>query len=244
LQRIFDTIILMTGAAEQLSLASVLREHNPRLTVDPAATLAELEALAPHYSRARLVSFVSPVVVPGSVLDALGFGAYNFHPGPPDYPGRVPSHFALYDGAATFGATAHAMIERVDAGPIIGVELFPVPPDATVERLDELAFVHAAKLFWRHAKALATQAEPLPTLPTGWRGRKSSRRLHAAMCDIPADIAREELDRRIAAFGAGHYGLNPTVTLHGHKFRYVKADDDVRAPGPGPTDSALAEAAE
>ena len=240
----FDTIILMTGAAEQPALTSVLHEHNPRLTVHPAASLAELEALAPHYHRARLVSFVSAVVVPGHALNAIGFGAYNFHPGPPDYPGRVPSHFALYDGATTFGATAHAMIERVDAGPIIDVELFPVPPDATVERLEELAFVNAAKLFWRQAEALATQAQPLPALATTWHRRKSTRRLHAAMCDIPVDIAKRELDRRIAAFGAGHHGLSPTVTLHGHRFRYVKVDENASASAPGPTQGFLAEAAE
>lgn len=234
----------MTGAAEQPALTSVLHEHNPRLTVHPAASLAELEALAPHYQRARLVSFVSSVVVPGRVLDALGFGAYNFHPGPPDYPGRVPSHFALYDGATTFGATAHAMVERVDAGPIIDVELFPVPLQATVERLEELAFVNAAKLFWRQAEALATQAEPLPALTTGWHGRKSTRRLHAAMCDIPVSIGKDELDRRIAAFGAGHHGLSPTVTLHGHRFRYVRADDDASVSAPEPAQGALAEAAE
>jgi len=234
----------MTGAAEQPALTSVLHEHNPRLTVHAAASLAELDALAPHYPRARLVSFVSAVVVPGRVLDALGFGAYNFHPGPPDYPGWVPSHFALYDGAATFGATAHAMIERVDAGPIIDVELFPVPPQATVERLEELAFVHAAKLFWRLAEALATQAEPLAARATPWRGQKSTRRLHAAMCDIPADVAKEELDRRIAAFGAGHHGLTPTVTLHGHQFRYVRPEGGADAPEPALPQNVMAEAAE
>jgi methionyl-tRNA formyltransferase len=244
LPRVFDTIILMTGPAEQAPLTSALLDHNPRLAVHPAMSLADLEALAPHFSRARLVSFVSAVVVPGRVLDAFGFGAYNFHPGPPDYPGRVPSHFALYDGATTFGATAHVMVERVDAGPIIDVELFPVPPRASVDRLEELAFVHAAKLFWRQAEALATQAEPLPALPVTWSGQKSTRRLHAAMCDIPADMAKDELDRRIAAFGAGHHGLSPTVTLHGHTFRYVKPEGDAGAPDPKPAQTVLAEAAE
>jgi methionyl-tRNA formyltransferase len=136
------------------------------------------------------------------------------------------------------------MIERVDAGPIIGVERVPVPPDATVESLEELAFIHAAKLFWRHAEALATQPEPLTALPMNWRGRKSSRRLHAAMCDIPVDVAKDDLDRRILAFGGGHYGLSPTVTLHGHQFRYVKAEDDAGAPDSNLTPGVLAEAAE
>ena len=229
----FDTIILMSGPAEQPALSSALRDHNPRLTIHPAASLADLDALQPQLHRARLLSFLNPLVVPGRVLKALGFSAYNFHPGPPNYPGRVPAHFAIYDKATTFGVTAHVMIERVDAGPIIGVESFPVPPGATVERLEELAFIHLARLFWQHAKVLATQSEPLAELAIQWSGRRSSHRLHAAMCDIPTDIAKEELDRRIAAFSAGHYGLMPTITLHNYQFRYVKADTPAATEAPG-----------
>jgi hypothetical protein len=64
------------------------------------------------------------------------------------------------------------------------------------------------------------------------------------MCDIPADIAKDELDRRIAAFGAGHHGLSPTITLHGHRFRYVSADKDADVTEPQPAQPVLAEAAE
>lgn len=64
------------------------------------------------------------------------------------------------------------------------------------------------------------------------------------MCDIAADMAKDELDRRIAAFGAGHHGLSPTVTLHGHRFRYVRPEGEAGAPEPKPAQNELAEAAE
>jgi len=163
---------------------------------------------------------------------ALGFGAYNFHPGPPHYPGWVPSHFAIYDKASYFGATAHVMIERVDAGPIVGVKIFDIPPNTNVLRLQELVFAELARLFWRLAPVLATQSEPLAELPVRWSGTKSTRRSYAAMCYIPADISKDELERRIAVFGAGHYGLSLTVTLHGRAFRYTvpEAENKVDAP--------------
>lgn len=228
----FDTVILLTGPAEQPVLAAALRGHNPSLTVQAAATLAELEALAPHFPRARLIGFVTSVVVPGHVLQALGFGAYNFHPGPPQYPGRFPSLFAIYDRATTFGATAHVMTERVDAGPIIGVDFFPMPPQPTLAAVDTLAFARLARLFWHRAEALARQPEPLAQLPIQWGARKSSRRSLAALREIPVDVTKEELERRIAALGHGHHGLGLTVTLHGHSFRYVRAeaDDKIEAP--------------
>jgi methionyl-tRNA formyltransferase len=238
----FDTIVLLTGPVEEAALSAVLRKHNPRLDIRPAKSLDELEAIdLSVLARARLVAFVTPVVVPARILGALGFGAYNFHPGPPHYPGWVPAHFAIYDKAHHFGATAHAMIERVDAGPIVGVKIFDISPNMGVLRLQELAFVELARLFWHLAPALATQSEPLAELPIKWSGTKSTRRSYAAMCNIPADISKDELERRIAVFGAGHYGLSLTVTLHGRDFRYVASEvaHNVDAPGIVPAEQVL-----
>jgi len=240
----FDTIILLTGRAEQAPLAAALKDHNPRLTVRAAETLADLEAFeAPLLRCARLIGFLTPVVVPKRILDRLGFGAYNFHPGPPDYPGWVPSHFATYDGAKGFGATAHVMAAKVDAGPIVGVELFTIPPNTGVLALEKLAFIEVARLFWRLAPALARQSEPLPHLSIQWCGRKSTRKKYQALCDIPPDISKDELDRRMLAFGAGHFGINLTVTLHGYQFRYVPAtvDDEAEAPSIVPAGSSATE---
>jgi methionyl-tRNA formyltransferase len=238
----FDTIVLLTGPVEEAALAAVLRRQNPRLDVRPAKSLDELEAFDPSVlARARLVAFVTPVVVPARILGALGFGAYNFHPGPPHYPGWVSAHFAIYNKARQFGATAHAMIERVDAGPIVGVKIFDIPPNTSILRLQELVFAELARLFWRLAPVLATQSEPLAEFPVRWSGTKSTRRSYAAMCYIPADISKDELERRIAVFGAGHYGLSLTFTLHGREFRYTapEVEHKVDAPSIVPAEQAV-----
>ncbi len=121
------------------------------------------------------------------------------------------------------------MIEQVDAGPIVGVELFAVPPSTSLRSLDELAFVQLARLFWRLAPALAASPEPLPVLPLQWRGRRTTRRMLASLCDIPTGISKEELERRIDAFSAVDVGTGLTVTLHGRKFRYIEADAECEA---------------
>ena len=72
------------------------------------------------------------MIVPAEILNALPSPAYNFHPGPPDYPGIFPSVYALYDGAAAFGVTLNEMIREVDAGPIIAVERFAVSAAADI----------------------------------------------------------------------------------------------------------------
>jgi methionyl-tRNA formyltransferase len=102
---VFDTIILLTAPARQTFLADLLCSHNPVVTIRPVATTADVDAIEPKVlRRSRLLAFDTPVLVPAPVLDGLGFGAYNFHPGPPHYPGWAPAHFAIYDRAESFGA--------------------------------------------------------------------------------------------------------------------------------------------
>jgi methionyl-tRNA formyltransferase len=232
-----DTIILLTEPAVEEALTDALRRYNPRLTICPANSSEQLAAIKPKLvRRARLIGFVTPVVVPAPMLNALGFDAYNFHPGPPSYPGRVPAHFAIYDQAGMYGATAHRMTERVDAGGIVDVDLFMIPQGADVAQLQEMAFTRLAWLFWRLAPVLVTQREPLVELPVAWTGTSSTSRTYATMCDMSVDISKEELERRIEAFGDGNYGVDLTVTLHGRKFRYVPPEENM-------VDSAYHEAA-
>jgi methionyl-tRNA formyltransferase len=196
-----DTIILLTSAIERPIFASVLRAHNPRLTITPVATLAELNALESEVlARARLIAYTTGIIVPANVLDRLGYGAYNFHPGPPNYPGWAPAHFAFYRRATAFGATAHAMVARVDAGPIVGVAMFPIAPDVTVASLEGMTYARLSYLFWSLAQSLACRSEPLAQLPVRWRGTKTTRRDFAAIRGIDLNISRDELDRRIRAF--------------------------------------------
>jgi methionyl-tRNA formyltransferase len=177
-----DTIVLLAGLVEQPILGSILQGHNPALTIRPVATLAEVMALAPDLLRcARLIAFCTDVVLPLQVLDQIGFGAYNFHPGSPGFPGWGCALFGIHQGATEFGATAHVMIEEVDAGPIVGVELFNIPPGTDATGLEALAFAHLARLFRRLAPVLAVQTKPLAKLPIRWSGEKATRRRCAAL---------------------------------------------------------------
>lgn len=219
----FDAVILLTAAIEQAALRTVLLHYNPRLEVYMAKTLADLEALdCSILARARLISFTNGVIVPPRVLGALGYGAYNFHPGPPNYPGFAPAVFAIYDRSPVFGVTVHEMAERVDAGPIVGLNMFNTSPDMSVNRLEQIALLQLAHLFWTMAHILATQSEPIAVLPVTWSGRKTTRRMFENMCEIAPDIAPSELERRVAAFGGGYFGQGLTLRLHNYAFRYAE----------------------
>ncbi|MGY4171919.1 methionyl-tRNA formyltransferase [Bradyrhizobium sp. USDA 4529] len=218
---IMKTIILLTGAAnQQFALTELLKAHNPALSFRCAVTADELAAIEPEVLReARLLAFTTSVIVPEHILAALGHGAYNFHPGPPQYPGWAPAHFALYDGARTFGATAHVMAARVDSGPIVGVESFIIPDKISVRGLEQIAYVRLAHLFWRMSRDLACNPMPLAELEIAWCGIKSTRQMYREMCELPTGINPSELARRIRAFHDDFRGIPLTCSLHGIRFQ-------------------------
>jgi methionyl-tRNA formyltransferase len=227
-----DTIILLTGQVEYPFLASALRDHGPQLTLRQVVTSADVAALAPQVlRRARLVAFATDVVVTPDILQQLGYGAYNFHTGPPDFPGWRPAHFAIYQRAKEFGVTAHVMVEKVDAGPIVGVERFPVADRITVQELEQLTYARLARLFRQLAKPLATQSEPLPELAERWSGKKSTRRALAAMCGIPLDLSKDELNRRLEEISSPTWLLAVSVAPQRREHPFISRR--CRRSGPG-----------
>ncbi len=216
------TIILLTASPrEQCALGKLLKIHNPSLSFRNALTLNDLHAIETGVLReARLIGFATGVIVPHQILDTLGHGAYNFHPGPPHYPGWAPAHFAIYDGAHTFGATMHEMAALVDSGAIVGVESFDVPADIGVNELERIAYLRMAHLFWRNARDIACLSERLPILPISWSGTKSTQRMYREHCEIPTDIDAPEFRRRLRAFSDDFRAIPLTVTLHGIRFQH------------------------
>jgi methionyl-tRNA formyltransferase len=218
----FETIILLSGPVERVSLMSALHARNPNLTIRPIEDLNSLISVdGEELRRARLIGFATPVIVPAEILGRLGYGAYNFHPGPPTFPGLSPAQFAVYKRASRFGVTAHKMAELVDSGPIVGGYQFDIPNDITVEDLERCSYQQLLRLFSDLATILATQEQPLAELSVSWSREKSSRRSYTALCTISPDISPQELERRIAAFGPGYFGMTPSITLHGYKFELV-----------------------
>lgn len=217
-----ERVLLLCDEVERPFLTDTLRAGAPDIDIRPVSNVVALggfdQALL---KQSRLVAFGTARALPPAVLNALGYGAYNFHPGPPAYPGWTPAAFAVYDGAIEFGATAHAVSAASDGGTIVGVDMFPVAPGTTPADLAQAAYLAMLGLFRRLAPALVALPQPLPTLPIVWGEKRTTRALFADLCDIPLDIEKSELLRRINAFGGGDDHSAPTVWLHGIPFRYA-----------------------
>lgn len=195
-------MILLAGETEAGVLSEVLRRHNPSLEIAVAPDRAALDRLRPaRIASARLLSFCSSVIVPRDILDALPGPAYNFHPGPPDRPGRFPAVFALHEDAARFGVTVHEMTPAVDAGPIVAAEWFDIPADADLAALEGRALVALVAVFHRLAPFIALNPKPLPRVFIPWTGVKRSKADCDALCRSAPGLSGDEIARRRRSCG-------------------------------------------
>ena len=198
-------IILLSGEVEGPYLGDMLRRFNPALTIshvqDVAQLQAECEAPTTKDGKCRMIAFCTSIIVPGQVLALMDAGAYNFHPGPPNYPGTHPASYAIYESAARYGVTAHEMAENVDSGTIIAVDWFEIPPSARFSDLELIAYKALVALFSKLAQRLATDASLLPACGEIWSGTTSTTRDFERMREVTAEMDEEEIKRRFRAFG-------------------------------------------
>ena len=211
-------IILITGEREGPYLAQHLRAHNPALVVRHTIARADLDAaFAVPVPGRRLIAFTTNVIVPGRYIAACEFGAYNFHPGPPSYPGVYPESFAVWEKAPRFGATAHHMVQQVDAGPIVATEWFDIEPSWGRMHVATLAFQALVRIFQGLAPRLAADDAPLPASGEEWCGPTRLRAEFEKMCAVTPEMSADEYRRRYRAFGEGPF-KDFHVTLHGHRY--------------------------
>lgn len=204
--------------AHPLASPQALMRAKPILAVTP---VADLDALAARAARplgsARLLICGTAEIVPQALLDRFPGPSYNIHPGPPERPGRYPSVWALYEGDAQFGTTVHEAVAAVDAGPIVAVERFAIPPEADRAALDTLSLTSVLRLLVRLVPALVAPA-PLPRIAEVWSGRRTRIADFAALCRLPDDADAAEFARRYRAVGEGpDHAIE--FTRFGHRFR-------------------------
>lgn len=174
-----------------------------------------------------LISFLSPWIVRPQELERAGT-AINFHPASVDYPGIGCYNFALYDGAAQFGAVCHHMLARVDTGRIVEERRFPLRPDDSVETL-KLRTMEVMVAMFRDLIGPVARGEPLPAAAVHWTRAPYTRRQLEALKVITPDMDEAEVERRVRA-----------VTYPGFSGAVLHRADGTRHPYPVPDREPLA----
>ena len=73
-----------------------------------------------------LISFLNPAYINKSIRNKIKKNSYNFHPGPPEYPGFGCYNFALLNKTKFYGSTIHVIDDKLDSGEIVNVKKFKI----------------------------------------------------------------------------------------------------------------------
>lgn len=162
-----------------------------------------------------IISYLSPWVVPDSLLKRAKQAALNFHPASPDYPGIGCNNFALYDGVNEYGATCHHMASQVDTGNIVAVKRFPVFKTDSVTSILSRTHDHQLSLFY-DVMSLIVNGEKIPTSVERWTRKPFTRKELNELAQISADMTKDEITKRIRATTFDSW--KPTIEIHGFVF--------------------------
>jgi methionyl-tRNA formyltransferase len=104
-------------------------------------------------------------ILPPSVFGLAKLATLNLHCGKlPDYKGAPPVFWELYNDEAEVGVTVHGVTAGVDAGPIYGQRLFPLPRRIAGDPLD---FVRAMWLEVLRPAGIALMADTIREIASG-----------------------------------------------------------------------------
>lgn len=175
----------------------------------------ELHWYCPEY----VISFVSPWIIPNSVLMSAKKASINFHPGSPNYPGTGCYNFALYEHSKQYGVTVHHMKEKVDTGDIIMTSYFDISQFETVETLKLKSMNHLLFCFEKIMSYISSDV-PLPSSNEIWQRKPFTRKEMFELFEIdPKQHDKSEIERRIKA---ASYPASPGafVSVSGYKFYF------------------------
>lgn len=171
--------------------------------------------------RDLLISFLNERILPERLLSGPNI---NFHPGPHTHPGRGGASLAIYEGATSYGATAHRMASTVDSGEILLTAEFEITQYDSCETLFGKAERACLDLL---EKALVhfSKNGTLPQ-PSGkkWSRKGTTRKQFEQWLIIDNECSREMFDRKVAATYHSRFP-GPYIVIHGLKFGLIKNQD-------------------
>jgi methionyl-tRNA formyltransferase len=171
-----------------------------------------------------IISFLSPWILPESLLKKAEKAAINFHPGPPEYPGIGCYNFALYDEVKEYGVTCHNMAPYVDTGNIIDVMRFPLFKNDTVQSLKERTMNYLLTQFFKICSFII-QGQNLPISKEKWMRDPYTRIELNTLCQITLDMDVLEVKKRIHATDFPGYP-GAYLEYNGYSFYYASENNN------------------
>ena len=157
-------------------------------------------------------------------LIGLGkIGCINFHPAPlPEFRGYVGYNLGIYEGASSWGVSAHFVDETFDTGDLIKVTSFDISPEReTAFSLEQKSQPFLLELF-KDVIDIAHKTGQLPRKPQG-AGRHFTKQDFENLRKIHPGDTLDEIERKIRAFWYPPYE-GASVEIQGKEFTLVNQD--------------------
>lgn len=209
----------LATAAEEVAQSMFDVRHASRYARSAKVLEDEVHRIAGSGEIEFLFNFLSPVILREPLLKQIRNAAINIHPAPPKWPGVGSASLALYEGDATFGVTAHRIVTKVDAGPIVRVRRFPILESDDCETLFVRAQKTALTLFDELLAAIERTGE-VPTTSEKWARNAVTRAEFERWMRVDADDAPEEIRRKARALKHSRFP-GPYVEIAGLRFHVL-----------------------
>ena len=168
-----------------------------------------------------LISFLNSRYIDSTVRKKIKLGSFNFHPGPPEYPGFGCYNFALLDKVKFYGSTLHVINDKFDNGKIINVKKFKI----SYKRID------LNKLIIMTHRNITKQAKDFIDLVRGgrlkiksnlkWKRKAYSREEFEKARKIKLTDTKSNVLKKIKAFTYKDYE-SVYINFKGLKFEFKK----------------------
>tara|TARA_B100000029_G_C17467179_1_gene920663 strand:- start:276 stop:947 length:672 start_codon:yes stop_codon:yes gene_type:complete len=162
-----------------------------------------------------IISYLSPWIIPKTVLKKCSISAINFHPATPNYPGIGCTNFALYEEAEEYGVTCHYMKAKVDTGKIIAVKRFPITKDDDVKSLTKRAYKLQLILFYEILDKIIND-RPIPISTEKWTRKAFTRAELDALSIVDPSMNKKEVEKRIRA--TSYKNFQPVIKIYNYIF--------------------------
>ena len=193
-------------------------QHFPDAEILLATPGSKLPETYKKWKGDYLISYLCPWIIPAELINNQKYGAINFHPAPPAYPGSGCTNFAIYHGVTEYGVTCHYMAPKVDSGKIIEVRRFPVYPEDSVYSLTQRCYTYMLPLFF-DIMAFIKAEKPLPESDEKWSRDAYRLKDFNELKRITPDMDKEEISKRIKATTYPGYD-GAYIEIAGEKFIY------------------------
>ncbi len=213
-------LLLITNLNHRASkqFVSYLKLKNINFDLIDCAKIKKIKILKKYD---YLISFLNTIFITKNVRKKIRIDSFNFHPGPPEYPGFGCYNFALLDKVKFYGSTIHIINDKFDNGKIIDFHKFNIIyKRVNLEKLINLTHKNITKQAKKFIQDLLNKKFKIQK-KIKWKRKAFTKKEFERAREIKLYDTRKDVLKKIKAFSYKNYD-SVYIKYKGFKFELKK----------------------